>query len=196
MKDTCSPVPFASWYLSMFISTHAATERHHRSSTKKTSRKEVCMPHLDSARTTYYDKPHGKRVVGKNNCETKKWRPNGCDAWFANIGTPAPSVYSARSRSSSRPEASARSTASHRSTGSQRRSARSAHSARSGRDSAASSVAGASVSKPAWSQSAAELWDKKIQLERQLEAIREEQDALMCRQIAEMSHVCFDRRAE
>ena len=34
-----------------------------------------------------------------------------------------------------------------------------------------------------WEMSAMELWDKKIQLERQLEAVREEQDALMCEQL-------------
>jgi hypothetical protein len=35
--------------------------------------------------------------------------------------------------------------------------------------------------------SASELWDKKIQLERQLEAVREEQDALMCEQLSRVN---------
>lgn len=144
------------------------------------------MPHLDSARVTNDDKPNGKRVVKLNPTETQKWRPNGNDCWFAKVGTPAPSVYAASARSSS---STARSGKSQRSARTGRSSARST--SRSRRKGSGRSTTRSNASEPAddvsWEMSASELWDKKIQLERQLEAVREEQDALMCEQLARVN---------
>ena len=112
--------------------------------------------------------------------ETQKWRPNGNDCWFAKVGTPAPSVYTARSNRTARSKTSAR-------TG--RSSARST--SRSSRRGPATGSARSRTSEPgddlSWEMSASELWDKKIQLERQLEAVREEQDALMCEQLSRVN---------
>lgn len=44
--------------------------------------------------------------------------------------------------------------------------------------------------------SASDLWDRKLQLERQLEAVREEQDALMCEQIAKVNMIIVDNPAK
>ena len=147
---------------------------------------DMRMPHLNTARTSRDDKRAGKRVVKLSACETKKWRPNGNDCWFAKVGTPAPSIYTGRSSRSN----TARSQRSAR-TG--RSSARST--SRSARGGPATGSARSRTSEPgddlSWEMSASELWDRKIQLERQLEAVREEQDALMCEQLSrvnEMSH--------
>ena len=44
--------------------------------------------------------------------------------------------------------------------------------------------------------SASDLWDRKLQLERQLEAVREEQDALMCEQISKVNMMIVDNPAK
>ena len=88
--------------------------------------KPLRMPHLDTSRTSRDDKKAGKRVVKLSHTmttETTKWRPNGNDCWFAKVGTPAPSVYSARSARSS--SGTARSGTSQRSARTGRSSARS-----------------------------------------------------------------------
>ena len=49
-------------------------------------------PHLDSSRQAQ-KLIQSKRVVKKDRPpETLKYRPNGCDQWFAHVGTPPPSV--------------------------------------------------------------------------------------------------------
>ena len=160
-----------------------------RSQRRVPTTRPLQMPFMDSARTTTDQAASGKRVVKlgfTKNTETKKWRPNGNDCWFAKVGTPTPSVYSARSTSES---------ARLRTAGSARDSTRS--SARSSRRSGRShgtgrSAAGSLAGDVTWEMTAAELWDQKLRLERQLEAVREEQDALMCEQLARVNNIIVD----
>jgi hypothetical protein len=151
--------------------------------------KPIRMPHLDSSRSTTESKPYGVKVVKMAHTltnETKKWRPNGNDCWFARTGTPAPSVYSARSTRSAAKSSSGNTQKSARTGRSSARStSRTAQSTTSTSRSRTSEIA----NEVNWEMSASELWDKKIQLERQLEAVREEQDALMCEQLARAQNI-------
>lgn len=57
-------------------------------------------------------------------------------------------------------------------------------------------MSGFSESPGSWQMSASDLWDRKLELERQLEAVREEQDALMCEQIAKVNMIIVDNPAK
>ena len=153
------------------------------------------MPHMDSARS---NEPlfHGaKRTVKMKHtlsAETKKWRPNGNDCWFAQTGTPAPSVYSARSTSRS-----ARSGICGKGTGrSSAQGSRATSRSSRGSGTGKSRMSGFDETQASWQMSASELWDRKLQLERQLEAVREEQDALMCEQISKVNMMIVDNPAK
>ena len=140
------------------------------------------MPQFDSARSTY--KLKGKKTVAIPPTESKKWRPKGCEPWFANIGTPTPSVYP-----TSRPSARAGTSRTRASTG--RKSTRRSHVSTARPETHRSA---AQQEKEMMSLTSAQLWDKKLQLERQLDAIREEQETLMCDQIAKLNYLTFHRK--
>ena len=57
-------------------------------------------------------------------------------------------------------------------------------------------MSGFDETQASWQMSASELWDRKLQLERQLEAVREEQDALMCEQISKVNMMIVDNPAK
>ena len=152
------------------------------------------MPHMDSSRSTNPLFRGAKRAVKMKHTmsgETKKWRPNGNDCWFAKTGTPAPSVYSSRSSARSRKNGagkmSSRSTA---------RSSRATGRSSRGSGTGKSRMSGFDDTQASWQMSASDLWDRKLELERQLEAVREEQDALMCEQIAKVNMMIVDNPAK
>jgi hypothetical protein len=154
------------------------------------------MPHMDTARSTQPLIRGAKRTVKMKHTlggETKKWRPNGNDCWFAKTGTPAPSVYSARSsaRSSRKSGGGGRATSRSSARGS-RATSRSSRGSGTGK----SRMSGFEETQASWQMSASDLWDRKLQLERQLEAVREEQDALMCEQIAKVNMIIVDNPAK
>ena len=145
-------------------------------------------PQLDSSR-----KPQkliqSKRVVKKSHApETRKYMPNGCDQWFAHVGIPPPSVRtsaSARSRMST-----CRRNAENCGNN---QSSRSNMSGASARNSARQSTARSQNSLYNWEVSSSELWDRKLQLERELKAVEEQQSELLGNHVARMNKLMFNR---
>eukprot|EP00944_MAST-04C_sp_MAST-4C-sp1_P005230 g5230.t1 len=146
-------------------------------------------PHLDSSRQAQ-KLIQSKRVVKKDRPpETLKYRPNGCDQWFAHVGTPPPSVRltSRTGRSGANPETNRNSIASQRSNASLKSSTRSE--GMTGRQSTARST----NSLYDWERSSAELWDRKLQLERELKAVEEQQTELLGNHVVRMNDLMFKR---
>ena len=147
-------------------------------------------PQFDSSRPAQ-KLIQSKRVVKipLEKFETLPYRPNGCDQWFANVGPPPPSVrvggtsrsrvgtgrtdHSMSSRSKGAPHMDT-SRSSQRSGGPQ-------------------STARSTSSLQDWERSSAELWDRKLELERELKVVEEQQSELLGNHVARMNKIMFNR---
>ena len=161
-----------------------------RGEKKKTTDYNLKWPQQDSSRVAQ-KLIQSKRVVKVKKPETLKYRPNGCDQWFAHVGTPPPSVRSTNRTSRSginNPE-----TNTGRNGMSGRSQAGLKSSTRSERMTGRQSTARSTNSLYDWEQSSAELWDRKLQLERELKAVEEQQTELLGNHVVRMNNLMFNR---